>query len=163
MPCNWFSTKIYCFHEGLLTQFWLFALNISVCTNTEHQGNRYPAARYSASPQKPLRSSSIRQGTVTILRGVHGLVLIKRWQSLLMHICVSQWWWVTTNMALLSCHESNYVMSFLKCVPTLLAKLKSYDLLWFDPWTSLRPPYLLDNREANALIYWGFFPVALPW
>ena len=61
MPCNWFSTKIYCFHEGLLTQFWIFALNISVCINTVHQGNRYPAARNSASPQKPLRSSSIQQ------------------------------------------------------------------------------------------------------
>ena len=29
----------------MLTQFWLFALNISVCTDTKYQGNRYTAAR----------------------------------------------------------------------------------------------------------------------
>ena len=52
---------------------WLFALNISVCTNTEHKGNRYPAARNSASPpgprpQKPLRSSFIRQEPLRVSR-----------------------------------------------------------------------------------------------
>ena len=40
--------------------FGLFALNISVCADIEHQGYHYPAARNSASPQKPLRSSTIR-------------------------------------------------------------------------------------------------------
>ena len=34
MPSNWFPTKVYCFHECLLTQFWLFALNISVHIDT---------------------------------------------------------------------------------------------------------------------------------
>ena len=45
MSCNWIPTKVDYFHECLLTQFWLFTLNISVCAATEHQGNRYPAAR----------------------------------------------------------------------------------------------------------------------
>ena len=58
MFCNWFPTKVYCFHRCLLTQFWLFALNISVCTNTEHQGNRYPAARNSASPPRNLYAAA---------------------------------------------------------------------------------------------------------
>ena len=49
MSCNWFPTKVDCFPEYMLTQFWLFALNISVGTDTEHQGNRYPAARNSTS------------------------------------------------------------------------------------------------------------------
>ena len=58
MSCNWFPTKVHCFHECLLTQFRLFALNISVCTNTEHQGNRYPAARNSASPPRNLYAAA---------------------------------------------------------------------------------------------------------
>ena len=76
MSCNWFPTKVYCFHECLLTQFWLFALNMSVCTDTEHQGNRYPAARNSASPpetftqqlQEPLRFSSVYLYNVDIIK-----------------------------------------------------------------------------------------------
>ena len=69
MSCNWFPTKVYCFHECLLTQFWLFALNISVCTNTEHQGNCYPAARNSASPPETFTQQLNRPGTITILQG----------------------------------------------------------------------------------------------
>ena len=72
MSCNWFPTKVYCFHDCLLTQFWLFALNISVCTNTEHQGNRYPAARNSASPPETFMQQLNTPGTVTILQGVLG-------------------------------------------------------------------------------------------
>ena len=69
MSSNWFPTKVNCFHECLLTQFWLFALNISVCTNTEHQGNRYPAARNSASPPGTFTQQFNTPGTVTILQG----------------------------------------------------------------------------------------------
>ena len=69
MFCNWFPTKVYCFHECLLTQFWLFALNINVCTNTEHQGNRYLAARNSASPPETFTQQLNTPGTVTILYG----------------------------------------------------------------------------------------------
>ena len=54
----------------LLTQFWLFALNISVCADTEHQGNRYPAARNSASPPETFTQQLNMPGTVTILQGV---------------------------------------------------------------------------------------------
>ena len=71
MSCNWFSTKVYCFHECLLTEFWLFALNISVCTDTEHQGNRYPTARNSASPPETFTQQLNTPGTVTILQGVY--------------------------------------------------------------------------------------------
>ena len=70
MSCNWFPTKVYCFHECLLTQFWVFALNIRVCTNAEHQGNRYPAARNSASPPETFTQQLNTPGTVTILQGV---------------------------------------------------------------------------------------------
>ena len=70
MPSNWFPTKVYCFHECLLTQFWLFALNISVHTEAEHQGNRYPAARNSASPPETFTQQLNTPGTVTILQGV---------------------------------------------------------------------------------------------
>ena len=69
MSCNWFPTKVYCFHECLLTQFWSFALNISACTDTEHQGNRYPAARNSASPPETFPQQLNTPGTVTILQG----------------------------------------------------------------------------------------------
>ena len=69
MSCNWFPTKVYCFHECLLTQFWLFALNISVCTDIEHQGNRYPATRNSASPPETFTQQLNMSGTVTILQG----------------------------------------------------------------------------------------------
>ena len=69
MSSNWFPTKIYCFHECLLTQFWLFALNISVHTEAEHQGNRYPAARNSASPPETFTQQLNTPGTVTILQG----------------------------------------------------------------------------------------------
>ena len=69
MSCNWFPTKVYCFHECLRTQFWLFALNINVCTDTEHQGNRYPAARNSASPPETFTQQLNTPGTVTILQG----------------------------------------------------------------------------------------------
>ena len=69
MSCNWFPTKVYCFHEYLLTQFWLFALNISVCTDTEHQGNRCHAARNSASPPETFTQQLNTPGTVTILQG----------------------------------------------------------------------------------------------
>ena len=70
MCCNWFPTKVYCFHECLPTQFWLFALNISVRTDTEHQGNRYPAARNSASHPETFPQQLNTPGTVTILQGV---------------------------------------------------------------------------------------------
>ena len=70
MSCNWFPTKYDYFHEFLLTQFWLFALNISVCTDIEHQGNRYPAARNSASPPETFTQQLNTPGTVTILQGV---------------------------------------------------------------------------------------------
>ena len=69
MSCNWFPTKYDYFYEFLLTQFWLFALNISVCTDTEHQGNRYPAARNSASPPETFTQQLNTPGTVTILQG----------------------------------------------------------------------------------------------
>ena len=77
MICNWFHTKVYCFHECLLTQFWLFALNISVCTNTEHQGNRYLAARNSASPPETFTQQLNTPGTVTILQGATLLCLAR--------------------------------------------------------------------------------------
>ena len=70
MFCNWFPTKVYSFHECLLTKFWLFALNISVCTNTEHQGNRYLAARNSASPPETFTQQLNTPGTVAILERV---------------------------------------------------------------------------------------------
>ena len=70
MSCNWFPTKYDYFHEFLLTQFSLFALNISVCTDTDHQGNRYPAARNSASPPEIFTQQLNTPGTVTILQGV---------------------------------------------------------------------------------------------
>ena len=69
MSCNWFPTKVYCFHECLHTQFWSFALNISVCTDTEHQGNLYPAARNSALPPETFTQQLNTPGTVTILQG----------------------------------------------------------------------------------------------
>ena len=69
MSCNWFPTEVYCYHECLPNQFWLFALNISVCTDTEHQGNRYPAARNSASPPEAFTEQLNTPGTVTILQG----------------------------------------------------------------------------------------------
>ena len=69
MSCNWFPTKCDYFHEFLLFQFWLFALNISVCTDTEHQGNRYPAARNSASSPETFTQQLNTPGTVTILQG----------------------------------------------------------------------------------------------
>ena len=69
MFCKWFPVKVYCFHECLLTQFWLFALNIRVCTDTEHQGNRYPAARNSVSPPETFTQQLNTPGTVTILQG----------------------------------------------------------------------------------------------
>ena len=78
MSCNWFPTKVHCFHECLLTQFRLFALNISVCTNTEHQGNRYTAARNSASPPETFTQQLNTPGTVTILQGatdIRGILL----------------------------------------------------------------------------------------
>ena len=64
MSCYWFPTKVYCFHECLLNQFWLFALNISVCTDTEHQGNRYPPETFTQQLNTP--------GTATILQCVVG-------------------------------------------------------------------------------------------
>ena len=70
MSCNWFPTKYDYFHEFLLTQIWLFALNISVCTDTEHQGNRFPAARNSASPLETFAQKLNTPGTVTILQAV---------------------------------------------------------------------------------------------
>ena len=73
MSCKWFPTKVYCFHECLLTLFALFALNISVCTNTEHQENRYPAARNSASPTETFTQQLNTPGTVTILQGEYYL------------------------------------------------------------------------------------------
>ena len=72
MSCNWFPTKVYCFHECLLTQFWLFALNISECTNTEQQRNHCPAARNSASPPETFTRQLNAPGTITILQGVKG-------------------------------------------------------------------------------------------
>ena len=77
MSCNWFPAKVYCFHECLLTQFWLFALNTSVCTNTEHQGNRYPAARNSASPPETFTQQLNTPGTVTISRVIK--FIFERW------------------------------------------------------------------------------------
>ena len=71
MSSNWFPTKVYCFHECLLTQFWLFASNISVRTDREHQGNRYPAARNSASPPETFTQQLNTPGTVTILQGAN--------------------------------------------------------------------------------------------
>ena len=71
MFCNWFPTKVYSFHECLLTQFWLFALNISVCTNTEYQGNRYLAARNSALPPETFTQQLNTPGTVMILQGAY--------------------------------------------------------------------------------------------
>ena len=46
-------------------------LNICVCTDTEHQGNRYPAARNSASPPETFAQRLNTPGTVTILQGEH--------------------------------------------------------------------------------------------
>ena len=77
MSCNWFSTKYDYFHEFLLTQFWLFALNISVCPDTEHEGNRYPAARNSASPSETFTQQLNTPETVTILQGVNAKWLVQ--------------------------------------------------------------------------------------
>ena len=68
MSCNWFPTKVYCFHECLPNQVWLFALNISVWTDTEHQGNH-------ASPPETFTQQLNTPGTVTILQGVDALVV----------------------------------------------------------------------------------------
>ena len=72
MSSNWFPTNVYCFHECLPTQFWLFALNVSVRTDTEHQGNHYPAARNSASPPETFTQQLNTPGIVTILQGAYG-------------------------------------------------------------------------------------------
>ena len=72
MSSNWFPTKVYCFHECLITQLLLFAVDISVCTDSEHQGNRYPTARNSASPPETFTQQLDTPGTVTILQGVNG-------------------------------------------------------------------------------------------
>ena len=72
-----FIQRSFCFHECLLTQFWLFALNISVCTNREHQGNRYLAARNSASPPETFTQQLNTPGTVTILQGATLLCLAR--------------------------------------------------------------------------------------
>ena len=69
MACNWFPTKVDYYHGCLLTQFWLFALNISACAGTEHQGYRYSAARNSASPPETFTQQINAPGIVTILQG----------------------------------------------------------------------------------------------
>ena len=79
MSCNWFPTKVFCFHECLLTQFRLFAFYISVCTDTEHQGNRYPAARNSASPPETFTQQLNTPGTITILQGVNNWNATQDW------------------------------------------------------------------------------------
>ena len=43
---------------------------INVCTDTEHQGNRYPAAKNSASPPETYTQQLNTPGTVPILQGV---------------------------------------------------------------------------------------------
>ena len=70
MSCNWFSTKVYCFHECLLNKFSILPLNISVCTDTEHQRNRYPAARNNASPPETFTQQLNTAGSVANLLGV---------------------------------------------------------------------------------------------
>ena len=75
MSSDWFPTKVYRFHECLFTQFWLFALNISVRTDTEHQGNRYPAASNSALPPETFTQQLNTPGTVMILQGGNYYVL----------------------------------------------------------------------------------------
>ena len=41
----------------------------NACADTEHQGNRYPAARNSASPPETFTQQLNTPGTVTILQG----------------------------------------------------------------------------------------------
>ena len=78
MSCNWFATKVDYFHECLLTQSGLFASNINACTDTEHQGNRCPAARNSASPPETFTQQLKTPGTVTILQGEYGRVKYRK-------------------------------------------------------------------------------------
>ena len=42
----------------------------NLCAGTEHQGNRHPAARNSASPPETFTQQLNTPGTVTILQGV---------------------------------------------------------------------------------------------
>ena len=42
---------------------------INACTDTEHQGNRYHAARNSAAPPETFTQQLNTPGTVTILQG----------------------------------------------------------------------------------------------
>ena len=53
----------------MLTQFRLFAWNISVCTDTEHQGNRYLAP-------ETFTQQRNTPGTITILQGEFTLVVL---------------------------------------------------------------------------------------
>ena len=68
-----FIQRSIVFINVCLPNFDYFSLNISVCTETEHQGNRYPAARNSASPPETFTQWLNTPGTVTILQGVAGV------------------------------------------------------------------------------------------
>ena len=68
-----FIQRSIVFINVCLPNFDYFSLNISVCTETEHQGNRYPAARNSASPPETFTHWLNTPGTVTILQGVAGV------------------------------------------------------------------------------------------
>ena len=70
MSCNWFPTKVDCQFDYLLKY-------INACTDTGHQGNRYPAARNSASPPETFTLQLNTPGTVTILQGVIGIYCIE--------------------------------------------------------------------------------------
>ena len=109
MSSNWFPTKVYCFHECLLAQFWLFALNISVHTEAKHRGNRYPAARNSASPPETFTQQLNTPGTVTILQGVYVGKQLRPWQLRSYKMAdVGEGEFGPGLIVILACHEDTY-------------------------------------------------------
>ena len=88
MSCNWFPTKVNYFHQCSLTRFWLFTVNRSVCTGTEHQGSRHPAARNCASPPEIFTHQLSTPGSVTILQGVLDLTWPKYMKLILEQQCM---------------------------------------------------------------------------
>ena len=78
MSCNWFPTKVDCFHEFFAYTILIicFKYKCMYWHRTVHQGNRYPAARNSASPPETFTQRLNTPGTVTILQGVNASRLI---------------------------------------------------------------------------------------
>ena len=115
MSCNWFPTKVHCFHECLLTQFRLFALNISVCTKIEHQGTVTPQPGTVPRPQKPLRSSSMRQEPLRFHR-VHDVTYAQGTIMPAMHVIYVVSIWYMPAMWLILRVLSLYHISTMKVI-----------------------------------------------